>query len=263
MDAATRKEDFPGPGGSRTLEKRYSCDVTRNPQLAGWLVSRRSEIERNLAARLGPAAPRPGADESEVLRRFRSYAALALKRGEAAQPALDGLRANEKRVTALLTAWSEAATEVAGAQGSGLRDALDPLLSSFHTALRNTTSGRRKRGAPRTRRAVSAAIDRVADAFLAIDASNGDVLDANPAAGALLGVARDALLGVDALSFVPPEKREAWWTELDAVTESNEPHRFRAALSSAQGHEIPVDCTVTRFATRSRTLALGVARPLT
>ncbi len=235
--------------------------MTRNPQLASWLVARRVDIDRALAERLGPAAPRAGADETEVLRRFRSYAALALQRGVAHQPALDGLRANEKRVSALLEAWSEAAREVAGQAGPGLQEALAPLLSSFHASLRTTGAGRRKRGAPRIRRAVSAAIDRVADAFLAVDAENGDVVDANPAAGALLGVARDALLGVDALSFVPSEHRASWWTEFDAVTEASEPRRFRGALQDAQGVEIPVDCTVTRFATRSRTLALVVARP--
>lgn len=235
--------------------------MTRNPQLAAWLVSRRAEIERTLALRLGPAAPRAGADETEVLRRFRSYAALSLKRGEVAQPALEGLRANEKRVSALLAAWSEAASEVAGSQGDNLKEALTPLLTSFHAALRITTSGRRKRGAPRSRRAVMAAIDRVADAFLAVDADSGNVVDANPAAGALLGVARDALLGVDAMSFVPETDRPAWWTELDAVTEASEPRRFRAALRNAQGDQVPVDCTVTRFATRQRTLALIVARP--
>ncbi len=235
--------------------------MIRNPQLAAWLVSRRAEIERTLALRLGPAAPRAGADETEVLRRFRSYAALSLQRGEAGQPALEGLRANERRVSALLAAWSDAASEVAGSQGEGLKQALKPLLASFHAALRTTTSGRRKRGAPRTRRAVVAAIDRVADAFLAVDANSGDVVDANPAAGALLGVARDALLGVDAMSFVPETDRSAWWTELDAVTEAAEPRRFRAALRDAQGAHVPVDCTVTRFATRQRTLALIIARP--
>jgi PAS domain S-box-containing protein len=211
--------------------------------------------------RLGPAAPRAGADETEVLRRFRSYAALSLQRGVAAQPALDGLRANERRVSALLTAWSDAATEVAGAQGVELEQALAPLLASFHAALKTTGSGRRKRGAPRSRRAVTAAIDRVADAFLAVDAENGNVVDANPAAGALLGVARDALLGVDAMSFVSEPDRAAWWTELDAVTEACEPRRFRGSLRDAQGAVVPVECTVTRFATRQRTLALIVARP--
>ena len=106
-----------------------------------------------------------------------------------------------------------------------------------------------------------AAIDRVADAFLAVDADDGRVVDANPAAGALLGVARDALLGVEATSFMPSNGRGVWWTELDAMTEESEPRRFRGQLQDAQGTPISVECSVTHFATRGRTLALILARP--
>jgi PAS domain S-box-containing protein len=235
--------------------------VTRNPQLATWLVAHRVRIDALLATRLGPAAPRAGAEETEVLRRFRSYASAALRRGDAAQPALDGLRANERRVAALLAAWVEAAATTAGSSSGMVEAALEPLLTRFQSGLRTTSGGRRKRGGARTRRAVIAAIDRVADAFLALDASNANVVDANPAAGALLGVARDALLGVDAMSFVPESMRDIWWTELDAVSEAAEPRRFRGQLQDAQGGAIDVECSVTRFRTRERTLALIVARP--
>jgi PAS domain S-box-containing protein len=236
--------------------------MMENQNFASWLVAHRGEIEQKLESRLGPAAPRPGADETEVLRRFRSFASMALHRGDIAQPALDGLRVNERRVTALLGAWSDAASEVAGPAGNGLRQALAPLLSRFQASLRTTSAGRSKSGKPRARRrSVVAAIDRVADAFLAIDADDGRVVDANPAAGALLGVARDALLGVEATSFVPDDDHAAWWTELDAMTEESEPRRFRGQLQDAQGKPIGVECSVTRFATRGRTLALILARP--
>jgi PAS domain S-box-containing protein len=237
--------------------------VTRNPQLGAWLVAHRAEIDRTLAARLGPAAPRAGAGETEVLRRFRSFASLALRRGEAPQPAIDGLRADERRAAALLAAWSEAAGEVAGASGDGVRRSLAPLLTHFQAGLRTTSSARRKSGAPRSRRrAVMAAIDRVADAFLALNAENARVVDANPAAGALLGVARDALLGVDVMSFVPATLHDSWWTELDAVSEDAEPRRFRGQLQDAQGACIDVECSVTRFSNRTHTLALVLARPV-
>lgn len=236
-------------------------DVTPNPQLATWLVVHRPRIDALMATQLGPAAPRAGAEETEVLRRFRTYASSALRRGEAAQPALDGLRANERRVAAVLAAWVDAAGEAAGSSGAVVNQALKPLLTQFQSGLKTTTNGRRKRGGVRTRRAVMAAIDRVADAFLAIDATNANVVDANPAAGALLGVARDALLGVDAMSFVPEPMRDTWWTELDAVSEDAEPRRFSAQLQDAQGAAIEVECSVTRFSTRERTLALIVARP--
>jgi len=236
--------------------------VTANPELATFLIGRRAQIESRMAARLGPAAPAPGAPEAEALRRFRSFAASALRRGEAAEPALDGLKANERRIAALLDAWAAAATEVAGDGGDTLRDALAPLLQRFRTSLTRTGTGRRARGAPRTRRrAVMAAIDRVADAFLALDAEEGRVVDANPAAGALLGVPRDTLLGVDVLQFVPEPLREGWWTELDAMTEGAEPRRFHSRLRGVGGCEIAVECSVTRFTSRGRPLALVLARP--
>jgi PAS domain S-box-containing protein len=109
---------------------------------------------------------------------------------------------------------------------------------------------------------VAAAIDRVADLFLAVDADSGRIVDANPAAGALLGVARDALLDIEVMSFVPSTAQSVWWTHLDAVTEGSEPQRFSANLQDASGMTIPVECTITRFATRSRTFALILARPL-
>jgi PAS domain S-box-containing protein len=235
----------------------------QSPELAAWLISRRSEIEQVMAVRLGPAAPSPAAAESEVLRRFRSFAAAALKRGTVAEPALDGIKANERRVTALLTAWCEAAADVAGHGSEPLREALQPLVVRFRSSLRTTGGSRRSRGAPRAaRRAVTAAIDRVADSFLAVDADSGRIVDANPAAGALLGVARDALLDVEATSFVPTSAQGVWWTHFDAMTEGGEARRFSANLRDVSGSTIPVECTITRFSTRDRTLALMLARPL-
>ena len=238
--------------------------MERRPELAAWLVSRRGEIERVMKDRLGPAAPGAAAAETEVLRRFRSFAAAALSRGEAAAPALEGLRANERRVTALLEAWCDTALQVADEErGAVLGPAFEPLLQRFRTALRTTGTGRSSRGAPRTRRrVVSAAIDRIADCFLALEADSGRIVDANPAAGSLLGVARDALLGVDAMSFVPAGCEGIWWTQLDAMAEGGEPSRFRARLADVSGSAIDVECSATRFATRDRTLALILARPV-
>lgn len=231
-------------------------------EIASWLIVRRLQIEQVMASRLGPAAPAPGATETEVLRRFRSYAASSLRRGASGEPALDGLRVNERRVSAILAAWCDAAAEVAGPHAGSVREALHPALLSFRNSLRMTNTGRKKRGAPRAgRRAVIAAIDRICDAFLAIDADSLHIVDANPAAGALLGVARDALIDVEVASFIPAEARDEWWTQFDAVTEGTEPRRFTAELADKGGNSLPVDCTVTCFATRNRTLALVIARP--
>ena len=237
--------------------------VEANRDLASWLVGQRPKIEQLMTARLGPAAPSAASPETEALRRFRSFSASALLRGKVGSPALDGLRPNERRVMALLAAWTDAASTLAGDRGQQVRDALTPLIDHFRLSLRTTHSGRRSRGAPRAaRRAVVAAIDRVADAFLAIDADTGKIADANPAAGALLGVNRDALLEVDAMSFIPETSRSIWWSELDAVAESEEPRHFQASLMDANGSPIQSDVTLTNFATRGRTLALVMARPM-
>ena len=210
-----------------------------------------------MCARLGPAAPSAGSPESEALRRFRSFTCTALVRGQAPPPALDGLSLNERRVMALIGAWAEAAGESSADRAATLRAALAPLIEQFRLTIRTTGSSRKQRGRPRaTRRAVVAAIDRVADAFLAVDTDTGEIVDANPAAGSLLGVNRDALLGVDALRFVPPPNHAEWWTQLDAMTEATETRNFGANLVDAGGDSLAVDATMTRFATRGRVLAL-------
>jgi PAS domain-containing protein len=235
--------------------------VLHDPELAAWLVTRRREIERSLASRMGARLPRPASAETEALRRFRSFAASSLARGSEASPALDGLRVDEARVGSLLGAWSEAAAEVAGERAEHVRMALAPLASAFRAALRATLPQQRASGAPRTgRRAVLAAIDRIAEAFLAVDTSDARIVDANPAAGALLRVTRDALLDAEALRFVPPEEHERWWGELEAMSEGAEPRRFRTRLLDAEGGALPVEAGVTRHATRERTLALLVMR---
>ncbi len=231
-------------------------------EIASWLISNRLEIERAMEHRLGPAAPAAGSGESEALRRVRSFAGSALLRGVQAAPALDGVRVNDRRFVALLGAWVDAACELAGSRSTRIREALDPLVDHFRTELRRTSAGRRVKGAPNTqRRVVMAAIDRVADAFLAIDTDSGQIADANPAAGALLGVKRDALLGVEAMSFIPQSAREAWWTQIDAMTEGAEPRRFHSTMMDASGTPVNVEASVTRCSARGRTLALILARP--
>jgi len=215
-----------------------------------------------MSCRLGGAAAPAGAPELEALRRFRSFLLIALTQDEPAAPSLEGLRTGERRARRLLEAWLDAAALVAGPDEAALRAALAPLAEQFLRALRETATARRASGAPvpGRRRVVAAAIDRVCDAFLAIDVETGAIADANPAAGSLLGTTRDGLLGADAMAFVPDDAREQWWTCLDAVSEGAEPRRFRGNLRDAGGRALPVDATVTRFATRSRTLALILAR---
>jgi PAS domain-containing protein len=189
----------------------YNRNVNRDPRLSAWLVSRRREIDHRLAERRGSGS-QAASEEAEALRRFRSYAISSLLRGGSTLPALDGLRAPARRVASLVDAWIESAVELAGADGEAVRRVLEPLGTSFTGALKASSSSRKASGAPRasSRRAVSAAIDRLADAFLAIDTDTLRIVDANPAAGSLLGLPRDRLLEQEALAFVPETAPWPW-----------------------------------------------------
>ena len=233
---------------------------------AGWIVTRRAAIERALALQLGDGQPAADSPESEALRRFRSWAAASLRRGAASgAPALDGLRIDPARVETLLDRWCAAAVAVAGPAGSELRAQLTPLAAQFQVALTGGRLARQAQKAPRTpRRAVPGAIDRIADAFLAIDLDDGRIVDANPAAAALLRTPRESLIGVAALPFVQPPDRAAWTDELAELVESDEPRRFRAVLVDALARPVAVEAHATRhLAGRGeRVLALVVARVL-
>jgi PAS domain-containing protein len=235
-----------------------------NRDLANWLMSQRLEIESVMQDRLGVAAPAASGPEAETLRRFRTFTSTALVRGEAPRPVLDGLRPNERRVMALLNCWAEAAAELAGPDHDVVAAALVPLLDAFRLAIRTTGTKRKTSGRPRaTRRAISAAIDRVADIFLALDTDSGEILDANPAAGAALGVARDALIGLEFNAFVPTDTQGPWWTALDTIAEGQDNHVFLASMHDREGRPIRLEASATRYMRPNRTLALILARPAT
>ncbi len=235
-----------------------------NRDLAKWLMSGRLDIERVMQKRLGAAAPAASGPEAETLRRFRTFVSTALMRGEAPRPVLDGLRPNERRVMALLTCWSEAACELAGPDAKTVASHLAPLLDAFRLAIRTTGTQRKTSGKPRaTRRAITAAIDRIADLFFAVDVDTGEILDANPAAGAALGVARDALLGIEFNAFVPSDAQSPWWTALDSIAEGQDNHVFLACMQDREGRRLRLEASATRMLLRNRVMALIVARPAT
>ena len=235
-----------------------------NRELSSWLMSQRLEIERIMQERLGAAAPAASGPEAETLRRFRTFASTALMRGEAPRPVLDGLRPNERRVMALLTCWAEAASDLAGPDRKVVATALAPLLDAFRLSIRTTGTKRKTSGRPRaTRRAITAAIDRVSELYFALDVDSGEILDANPAAGAALGVARDALIGIEFNAFVPTEVQGPWWTSLDAIAEGQESLVFLASMKDRDGRSIRLEASATRYLRSNRTLALILARPAT
>jgi PAS domain-containing protein len=230
---------------------------------ATFLVVRRTAIDQKLALRRGAELPGPATPEVEALRRFRSFAASSLRRGDAGAPALDGLRVDAVVVARLVEDWCQAAGELAGERRDDLRQRLDPLVARFRSALIGTELAHEARRAPRTqRRAVAGAIDRIADAFLAVDLESLAIADANPAAAALLRLPRETLVGGEMVKFLAPDARDAWVAALEPLLESAAPRRFCATLVDARGDQVAVEIHATRLETRERVLALVVARPV-
>jgi PAS domain S-box-containing protein len=129
-------------------------------------------------------------------------------------------------------------------------------------AIRTRGTKRKRSGRPRaTRRAITAAIDRIADLYFAIDVDSGEILDANPAAGSALGVARDALIGIEFNAFVPSDAQAPWWTSLDTIAEGEDSTRFQGTMQDREGRRIRLEASATRYLRSNRTLALVVARP--
>lgn len=230
---------------------------------ATFLVVRRAAIDRALALRGGAALPGPAAPETEALRRFRSFAASSLRRGTAGAPALDGLRVDAVAVARLVEDWCRAAGELAGDRGDDLRERLEPLVLRFRSALVGTELAHEASRAPRPpRRAVGGAIDRIADAFLAIDIESVAIADANPAAAALLRTPREALIGDTLARFLAAGDRDDWRAAIEPLLESATPRRFHATLVDARGDAVEVEAHATRLQARDRVLALVVARPV-
>lgn len=236
--------------------------ATPNVEWASYLVTRRSAIDRLLAGRR-EGTTNPGPSASEALRRFRSFAASTLRRGEGAEPALDGLRVDPEATSQWIEHWCDAAAESAGPRAPELRKVLEPLQRRFAQSLRGAQLSRTaKRAKPAARRAVIGAIDRIADAFLAVDIDSGEVADANPAAAALLGKERAQLLGHAALRLVDRDSRELWSERLENVGESGEGQRFRVILRDEFMSPVAVDIWASAHLTRRRRLAILTARPV-
>ena len=222
--------------------------------LARWLVTQRGAIE-HAADGLDPASP-----EAEALRRFRSFALLALSRGSAT-PSLEGLRAPLRRTARAVDAWIGSAVALAPLDLKA-QAALAPLRAQFVAALGASQAARRAAGlaTPSARRAVPSAIDRIADVFLAADAESGAIVDTNPAACALLGLARPELLARELSSLAALGSHASVRELLDTVAEGREPPRLSLALLDASGATLRLEVRVTRYSAGGRVVALLLGR---
>jgi PAS domain S-box-containing protein len=229
----------------------------------------RAPIEAEVDRRLGRAEPAPEA-RAEIVRRFRSFCRLASVDPGMARPSLEGLAGqscdgleNAVRI----------ATEAATLCGLDPQEAelLGALCQRFRAGIRrqlrpedlepSTPGARERRKRANAGKRVRAAIDRIDDAYLALNLEDGRIFDLNPAAEALLGAEANALLDhefSDWIAATDRDRYESLEARLDAG-ESAPPTRLRFRRQS--GEPVSAEVSIASHTIAGRRLAILVARP--
>ena len=224
-----------------------------------------AEVDRRMARSLPPPASR-----AEIVRRFRSFCRLASIHPEAARPALDGLGGNsptglERAVSIAVDVACECGPEPEVAR------ALRELESRFRTGLRRTMQPepreqrRRGRGSlrvPNAGRRVRSAIDRIGDAYVALNLDTGLIYDTNPAAETLFALEAEKLLGRALCDLVHAEDR-IQFRDLEARLDAGEDAGpLEMGFARPGGERIAVELTVSNHTIAGKRLAIFVAREL-
>jgi PAS domain S-box-containing protein len=244
-------------------------DLATLREAAFFLDRYRATIEAEVDRRLERQEPPPAA-RLEIVRRFRSYCRLASIYPDAARPSLDGLAGND--ATALERAVTTA-VDVACECGPPLAvaDALRSLETRFRTGLRrvlqpepieerDATGPKGRRRLPNAGKRVRSAIDRIGDAYLALNLDTGRIFDVNPAAENLFGASADALLERAISEFVHPDDRRVF-DDLEARLDAGEeagPLGF--AFARPGGERVAVELTAAVHTISGKRLAILVAR---
>ncbi len=226
----------------------------------------RGTIEDEIDRRLGRGEPPPEA-RLEVVRRFRSFVRLASVDLDAARPSLDGLGGNSP---AGLEKAIEVAVDVACLcdPPPAVQQALRVLEARFRTGIRrimrpSEPERKQRRGRRRALhggKRVRAAIDRIGDAYLALDLETGRLADLNPAAEALLGTPAVTVIEKPFADLIEPEARPAFG-DLEARLDADEETApFSLALRRGEGNAVPVEVSVASHTISGRRLAIFIAR---
>jgi PAS domain S-box-containing protein len=226
----------------------------------------RATIEDEVDRRLGRGEPSPEA-RLEIVRRFRSFVRLASIDLDSARPSLDGLGGNSP---AGLEKAIEIAVDVAGLcePPAAVMESLRGLEARFRTGIRrimrpSEPERKQRRGRRRALhggKRVRAAIDRIGDAYLALDLESGRLADLNPAAEVLLGAPAVTVIERPFVDLIEPEARPAFG-ELEARLDADEDTGPVAlALQRHEGKAVPVEVSVANHTISGRRLAIFIAR---
>ncbi len=229
----------------------------------------RGAIEAEVDRRLGRADPAPEA-RAEIVRRFRSFCRLASVDPGMARPSLEGLAGQScDGLENAVRIASEVAT-TCGLDAEQAKD-LDQLCERFRAGIRrqlrpedlepSTPKSRERRKRANAGKRVRAAIDRIDDAYLALNLEDGRIFDLNPAAEALLGAEANALLDHEFSDWVfagDRDRYESLEARLDAG-ESAPPTRLRFRRQS--GEPVAAEVSIASHTIAGRRLAILVVRP--
>ena len=232
-----------------------------------FLERHRAAIQAEVDRRLGRAEPPPAA-RAEIVRRFRSYCRLASLDLSSAQPSLDGLGGTspeglENAVTA--------AVEVALACGPPpeVGQALTLLQTRFRAGIRHLMRpperpvrkrGRRK--LPNAGKRVRAAIDRINDAYVALNLDTGKIYDLNPAAETLFAADATRLLDRNLEELIQPELLASYQNLQARLDAGEDPGKTEMVFTRTNGEYVPVELTISNHMIAGRRIAIFVAREL-
>lgn len=227
----------------------------------------RGAIEAEVNRRMGREEPPPEV-RAELIRRFRTFCRLAALDPRVAKPSLDGLGGN--RPAALERAVATAVDVACQcAPPEDVARALRDLEGLFRAGIRRTmdlepvletkkTRGRKRR--PNAGKRVRAAIDRISDAYVAVNLDTGQILDVNPAAESLLGTDAEKLLDRPFGSLIAPSHR-LFFTDLESRLDAGEDGGlFEVALARPDGASVAVELGVAQHTISGHRLAIFTAR---
>ena len=247
------------------LERMWDGDRKAFRAAALFLDRYRSAIETEVDRRIQRSDPPPAA-RAEIIRRFRSFCRLASLDLSSARPSLDGLAGTSP---AGLEHAVTTAVDVACACGPPpeIAEALRALETRFRAGIRHLmrppeqrTKKRGRRKVPNAGKRVRAAIDRINDAYVALNLDTGKIYDVNPAAEILFAADAAKLLNREFEELVEPALLPSYQSLQARLDAGEDPGKTEMVFSRTNGECVPVELTISNHTIAGRRLAIFIAR---
>lgn len=155
----------------------------------------------------------------------------------------------------------------AGAHGCVGQDRLKWLAPVVERELRDAQDRRERRRVSAALNASEATyrllFEHAADAVLIADAATNRILDANPAACALVGRSHEELCALRLEELYPPELAAAYKVMLDAHARTTNHSLLEAVLRRGDGRDVVVEINASQVEINGRPAILGIFRDIT